>query len=121
MEERVRDFITENGLIGLGQTVGVAVPGGPDSMALLACLRSLVPFFSCSIACVHFEHGIRGQESLDDADFVSRFCEEQGVPFYMGAADVPALAREWGMSEETAAKRARETYLMRLLKTKTWT
>ena len=36
MEERVRDFITENGLIGLGQTVGVAVSGGPDSMALLA-------------------------------------------------------------------------------------
>ena len=115
MEERVRDFITENGLIGLGQTVGVAVSGGPDSMALLACLRSLVPFFSCSVACVHFEHGIRGQESLDDADFVSRFCEEQGIPFYMSAADVPALAREWGMSEETAAKRAREAYFNTLV------
>ena len=115
MEERVRDFITENGLIGLGQTVGVAVSGGPDSMALLACLRSLVPFFSCSVACVHFEHGIRGQESLDDADFVSRFCEEQGIPFYMSAADVPARAREWGMSEETAAKRAREAYFNTLV------
>lgn len=115
MEERVRDFITENGLIGLGQTVGVAVSGGPDSMALLACLRSLAPFFSCSVACVHFEHGIRGQESLDDADFVSRFCEEQGIPFYMSAADVPVLAGEWGMSEETAAKRARETYFNTLV------
>ncbi|MBC5648773.1 tRNA lysidine(34) synthetase TilS [Christensenella tenuis] len=115
MEERVRDFITENGLIGLGQTVGAAVSGGPDSMALLACLQSLAPFFSCSVACVHFEHGIRGQESLDDADFVSRFCEENGIPFYMGAADVPALAKEWGLSEETAAKRARETYFNTLV------
>ena len=110
MRERVKDFITENGLLMLGQTVGAAVSGGPDSMALLHCLCSLAPLFSCTVACVHFEPGLRGRESLDDADFVSRWCEENGIPFYMSAADVPALSGEWGMSEETAAKRARETY-----------
>lgn len=115
MQEHVRDFITENGLLMLGQTVGAAVSGGPDSMALLDCLRSLAPLFSCSVVCVHFEHGIRGQESLDDAEFVSSWCEEHNIPFYMGAADVPSLAKEWGMSEETAAKRARETYFKSLV------
>lgn len=115
MQERVKDFITENGLLMLGQTVGVAVSGGPDSMALLHCLLGVAPFFSCSIACVHFEHGIRGSESLADADFVSGWCAEHGIPFYMSAADVPALAQAWGVSTETAAKRARETYFNSLV------
>ncbi|MEG2574755.1 MAG: tRNA lysidine(34) synthetase TilS [Christensenella sp.] len=115
MEERVKEFIAENELIGSGKTVGVAVSGGSDSMALLHCLCSLAPFFSCSVVCVHFEHGIRGQESLDDADFVSSYCEQRGIPFYMSAADVPALCKEWGMSEETAAKRAREAYFNALV------
>ena len=116
MEKRVRDFIAENSLFCPGQTVGAAVSGGPDSMALLNCLHALAPFFSYSVACVHFEHGIRGQESLDDADFVEGFCEKHGIPFYMSAADVPALAREWKVSLETAAKRAREAYFDTLVK-----
>ena len=64
---------------------------------------------------MHFEHGIRGQESLDDADFVEKWCGQHNIPFYMGAADVPALAQEWGVSKETAAKRAREAFFLSLV------
>lgn len=115
MEKRVREFVTENELLMPEQTIGAAVSGGPDSMALLHCLCSLAPLFSCSVACVHFEHGIRGQESLDDADFVEKWCGQHNIPFYMGAADVPALAQEWGVSKETAAKRAREAFFLSLV------
>lgn len=90
--------------------MGVAVSGGPDSMALLVCLCKLAPTHGFSVAAVHFEHGIRGQESIGDADFVAEFCEKHGIPLYLGAADVPVLAREWKMSKQTAAKRAREEY-----------
>ena len=55
MEKRVREFVTENELLMPEQTIGAAVSGGPDSMALLHCLCSLAPLFSCSVACVHFE------------------------------------------------------------------
>ncbi|WP_066645156.1 tRNA lysidine(34) synthetase TilS [Christensenella timonensis] len=115
MEKIVREFIQENNLIEAGQTVGVAVSGGPDSMALLSCLCFLAPLAFFSVVCVHFEHGIRGQESLDDADFVSRYCAEHNIPFYMSAADVPSLAEEWHMGKQSAAKRAREEYFKSLI------
>ncbi|MEA5002610.1 MAG: tRNA lysidine(34) synthetase TilS [Christensenella sp.] len=114
MEKIVREFIQENNLIEAGQTVGVAVSGGPDSMALLSCLCLLAPSAFFSVVCVHFEHGIRGQESLDDADFVSQYCAEHNIPFYMSAADVPSLAEEWHVGKQSAAKRAREEYFKSL-------
>ncbi|MEA4854036.1 MAG: tRNA lysidine(34) synthetase TilS [Christensenella sp.] len=115
MEKSVRDFIKENNLACEGQTIGVAVSGGADSMALLVCLCAIAPSLFCSVVCVHFEHGIRGEQSRRDADFVADFCAQRNIPFYMSAADVPLLAKEWGMSEETAAKRAREEYFNALL------
>ena len=115
MEKIVREFIQENNLIEAGQTVGVAVSGGPDSMALLSCLCLLAPSAFFSVVCIHFEHGIRGQESLDDADFVSQYCQEHNIPLYMSAADVPVLAEEWHMGKQSAAKRAREEYFAALV------
>ena len=115
MEKIVREFIQENNLIEAGQTVGVAVSGGPDSMALLSCLCFLAPLAFFSVVFVHFDHGIRGQESLDDADFVSRYCAEHNIPFYMSAADVPSHAEEWHMGKQSAAKRAREEYFKSLI------
>lgn len=114
MEKLVWEYINEQGLIQEGQNVGAAVSGGPDSMALLVCLRSLARSHGFSVCCVHFEHGIRGGQSLSDADFVSDYCDKNHIPFFMGAADVPALAEEWGVSMETAAKRAREAYFTSL-------
>ncbi len=114
MEKKVREFIKDHALIGAGQKVGVAVSGGPDSMALLHCLSQLALRDDFSVCAVHFEHGIRGEQSLDDADFVSRYCEENRIAFLMGTANVPYLADFWGVSKQTAAKRAREEYFARL-------
>ncbi len=111
METRVWEYITELGLIEEGQVVGAAVSGGPDSMALLVCLCSLASRNGFTVKCIHFEHGIRGEDSLRDAEFVENFCAERDIPMFVGAADVPALAEKWGVSEETAAKRAREEYM----------
>lgn len=111
METKVWEYITEQRLIREGQVVGAAVSGGPDSMALLVCLCSLGSMYNFAVKCVHFEHGIRGEDSLRDAEFVENFCDERDIPMFVGAADVPALAEKWGVSEETAAKRAREEYM----------
>ncbi|MDL2236765.1 tRNA lysidine(34) synthetase TilS [Christensenellaceae bacterium OttesenSCG-928-K19] len=115
MEKLVWEYITEQGLIQEGQNVGAATSGGPDSMALLVCLCSLAAQHGFSVYCVHFEHGIRGERSLQDADFVTEYCDTHHIPLFMGAADVPALAEKWGQSEETAAKRAREAYFDSLI------
>lgn len=110
MEDLVWGYITKNGLLEDGRSIGAAVSGGADSMALLVCLSALSVQYGFSVSCVHFEHGIRGEKSLADADFVADYCDRLRIPLYMGAADVPALAAEWKLSEETAAKKARESY-----------
>jgi len=115
MEKTVWEYIKKNRLIEKGQNIGAAVSGGADSMALLACLTSLSDRYGFNVFCIHFEHGIRGEESLKDAEFVAKYCDDAHIPLFMGAADVPALSAEWKVSCETAAKKARESYFGSLL------
>ena len=54
-----------------------AVSGGADSLALAAGLYQAGFHFT---VC-HVEHGIRGEESLEDARFVEAFCKQREIPF----------------------------------------
>ena len=60
-----------------GGRVLCAVSGGLDSMCLLHLLKSA----GIEVAAAHFEHGIRGEESLRDLNFVRDFCAENNIPF----------------------------------------
>jgi tRNA(Ile)-lysidine synthase len=51
------------------------VSGGPDSVALLRALIEL----GGEPAVLHVDHGLRGDESRGDAEFVSALCERLGV------------------------------------------
>jgi tRNA(Ile)-lysidine synthase len=52
------------------------VSGGPDSVALL---RALVELGGEPVV-LHVDHGLRGEESRADAEFVRELCEKLGVP-----------------------------------------
>ncbi|CAN5656264.1 tRNA lysidine(34) synthetase TilS [soil metagenome] len=52
------------------------VSGGPDSVALLRVLVEL----GVEPVVVHLDHGLRGQESREDAEFVEDLCRSLGVP-----------------------------------------
>ena len=84
-----------------------AVSGGADSMCLLHLLHSR----GRDVVAAHFEHGIRGEESLRDAAFVQSWCRELGIPCVTGHGDVPVYAREKGISMETAARALRYRFL----------
>ena len=84
-----------------------AVSGGADSMCLLHLLHSR----GRDVVAAHFEHGIRGEESLRDAAFVQSWCRERGIPCVTGHGDVPVYAREKGISMETAARALRYRFL----------
>ena len=84
-----------------------AVSGGADSMCLLHLLHSR----GRDVVAAHFEHGIRGEESQRDAAFVENWCRERGIPCVTGHGDVPAYAREKGMSLEEAARALRYRFL----------
>lgn len=63
------------------------------------------------IAAAHFEHGIRGEESLRDCTFVEEYCRERNIVCFVGHADVPAFAREKGLGLEEAARDLRYAFL----------
>lgn len=73
-------------LVGAGGgRIGVAVSGGPDSLALLLLAHAARPG---AIAAATIDHRLRA-ESADEAAFVARICAELGVPHAILAADEP--------------------------------
>lgn len=72
-------------LIATDKKVGIAVSGGPDSLALLL-LAAAARRGSVEAATV--DHGFR-PESATEAEMVSRLCEELGVPHATLKAEWP--------------------------------
>ena len=92
-----------------GKKLLAAVSGGADSM----CLLTLLTEAGLDVTAAHFEHGIRGEESLRDAAFVEDYCRRHGIPCVVEHGDVPAFAGEQGMSLEQAARQLRYAFLER--------
>ncbi len=114
MLHRVERFCREHGLFHPGDGVIVACSGGVDSLALAQLLSDWRKTWGLRLCIAHFEHGIRGEESLEDARFVQEWCEERRLLFRMESADVPLVARQKGVSLETAARELRYAFLERL-------
>ena len=114
MLNKVLAFCEEHGLLAHGSSIVVAVSGGADSMALLDLLVHLQERLALSVHVAHFEHGIRGEASREDADYVAAFCRTKGVACSVEAADVPQYAKERRLSLETAARELRYAFLRRV-------
>ena len=89
----------------------VAVSGGADSLALAELLINSRRRFGLELCIAHFEHGLRGQESLADAVFVKNFSEAHGIKFIGGRGDVKKFSAENKISVETAARTLRYEFL----------
>ena len=100
-------------LLPPGSRVLVAVSGGCDSICLLHLLWTKREAWGLSVFAAHYEHGIRGEDSLRDAAFVEAFCRERGIPCTVEHGDVPAFARERGLGLEEAARDLRYAFLER--------
>ena len=107
----VRETIDEHGLLISGDTVVIGVSGGADSLVLLHVLRRLKGDYSVRLVAGHLEHGIRGEESLGDADHVRDICQGWGVPVTVVHRDVPAIARQRRLAIEEAARQERYRFL----------
>ena len=94
-----------------GARVLCAVSGGADSMCLLHLLKSLEGPRGIRVFAAHYEHGLRGAESLRDMAFVEEQCRALDVPCAVGRGDVRAYARERGLGLEEAARTLRYAFL----------
>lgn len=66
--------------IKYGDSVIVAVSGGPDSMALLHLLIKLKEKLDIEVICAHVNHNLR-KESFNEKIMVENYCNEHDVKF----------------------------------------
>lgn len=101
--ERVTATAREHDMFLPGDTVLVAVSGGPDSMCLLHSLVLLRRLLRVKLGVFHFDHRLRA-DSGKDAAYVSRAAAKMKLPFHLVEADAgPAR----GQSVEDWAHQAR--------------
>lgn len=104
-ERKVRKEIIK--YVEAGLELVVACSGGADSIALTDALWRLQPEHGYKLTVMHVEHGIRGQEALNDAEFVKRFCAERGLKFVCRHVKAAEYAEQQGLSLEDAARKLR--------------
>lgn len=98
-----------------GERVGVAVSGGPDSILLLDFMKDFARDFGLTLAAVHFNHHLRGEESDADERFVRERAERLGIEYLGGEADVAREAREKHRNLEAAARDLRYRFFFSLV------
>ncbi|MBQ0099504.1 MAG: tRNA lysidine(34) synthetase TilS, partial [Firmicutes bacterium] len=85
----------------------VALSGGSDSMALLDFMLSESNKYGIKIVAINVEHGIRGEESKSDSNFVKEYCKAHNVPLYYYEIDCLSFAKENSLSLEEGARALR--------------
>ena len=103
MRKRVELYIRNRELIRKDQLVLVALSGGADSVALLRVLHEL----GYHQHALHCNFHLRGEESNRDERFVTRLCQEQGIPLSIKHFHTREYARGQHMSIEMAARAQR--------------
>ena len=94
-------------MLSKGDRVLIGVSGGADSIALLEFFVSVKEKYDLDICVAHIEHGIRGEDSVNDAEFVENYCKKLGVNFYLKTIDAPNLAKKAKMGVEEYSRMAR--------------
>ena len=102
-------------LLHPGDRVGIAVSGGADSVALFRVLLQLQRELGIVPSVIHFNHQLRGEESEADKEFVRNLANSHELQFHTASGDVAALATEFSLSLEAAARKARYEFFWSLL------
>ena len=91
-------------LIVNGDKIAVALSGGSDSMALLNYMLSLSKKFEITVIALNVEHGIRGESSIRDTEFVKDYCSKHNVELLTYSVDSLKKADQEKLSVEQAAR-----------------
>jgi tRNA(Ile)-lysidine synthase len=111
--DRVRKALTRLGPVARDETVVVGVSGGPDSMTLLHVLHQLSREMGFVLHAAHFDHGLRGAQSVAEAQVVADIADRWGIPCTVETAPVGAIdARGRGL--QAAARLARYAFFARV-------
>ena len=87
--------------------IAIAVSGGSDSMALLHYAINNANRLGFNVICLNVEHGIRGESSILDSNFVKDFCKQRGIPLIFYKVDSIKHSKENHFSIEQSARQLR--------------
>lgn len=90
-----------------GDSILLAVSGGPDSVVLLDFFAAQARGHRLKLHVCHINHKLRGRLAGADAAFVKKLAAGYGLGASILSADVKALAKRHGKSVEHAARDAR--------------
>ena len=107
LEDKILNTIKEYNLIEPGDTVLVAVSGGPDSMCLLNSLYNLKDKLQIKeIAVSHVNHMLR-EEAEEETQYVKEFCKGKNIEFFVKYVDIKRISANHKIGEEEAGRKER--------------
>lgn len=104
MLQRIIKFCEDQRMFERGDRVAVGFSGGADSVLLACVLQEMAVHWDLTLALVHVNHGIRGEEAERDEQFCLEFGRQRDIPVEVYHGNVPKLAAERGVSEEEAGR-----------------
>lgn len=116
MYQKVKAYVKKWHMLQKEDSVIAGISGGADSVCLLFMLLKLQKELGFSLMAVHVNHGIRGAEAERDEAYVKRLCRQWNVRLKVYRENVPAYAKEHGMTEEEAGRDIRRTCFCKVLK-----
>lgn len=104
MNRTVYHYMEKTHMIKEQDYVIAGVSGGADSVCLLLLLADYRRQVSFDLEVVHVEHGIRGQESRQDAEFVADLCRHLQIRCTICPVNVPDFAGKHHLGIEESAR-----------------
>lgn len=113
----IKKTVREYNLLNKGDSVLIGLSGGADSVCLTHALWSLKDEFGIKLYTAHINHGIRGDEAKRDELFAENFSKKLGIECFVLNVDIPKIAKDTNVSEETAGRNVRYNFFNELCKT----
>lgn len=109
--KKTRQAIDQHRMLNIGDSVVVAVSGGPDSVALLGVLKHLSAEYKLRLTVAHLNHGLRPGPADEEEALVHRLSERLGLICESRKIDVASLCRARKRSIEETAREERYRFL----------
>lgn len=95
-------------------TVVIGFSGGADSMTLIHYFKNNYLAAGGKLIAAHVNHGLRGEQSNADEQFVKEWCRQNEVPLKVLHADIRAQAQKTGKGLEECGRDARYAFFQQL-------
>lgn len=107
MLDHVKQTINKYQMLVKGDSVLLAVSGGPDSIAMTYALKSLQKEYQLNLYIFHLNHKLRGRESDADAEFVAKVASDLDIPAFLAEENVSEYIQQNKLSLQEGAREIR--------------